>query len=468
MLVNYKIKPIFERISKCANMILALTEQQIDALAPDAASIKAGRGLATVTKWPLLGYSQEAIWGHCRGSGSSPYQTAIDLGAMAFKCSCPSRKFPCKHALALMYIAVGQASAVSESENPDWVATWLTKRQQNATKQQEKAERQEASKPVNTQAQAKRKEQRHQRVLEGIEDLQLWLKDIIRAGLMHLPQPFASVVAGMARRMIDAQASGLAGALYRIGAIDLSKENWERRLLEELSLLYLLSESYKHIESLDPVWQSEIRSLIGFTQSKEEVLNTGGILDDWQVLYTSTTEQDKLIRTTYWLMGYHTGRMATYSEFRPIHLRASSETALLGGATYSGTLHFYTSVLGHKALLGEVALKAPHSSPQGYRSISTAQQAYRSALAQQPFIHNYPVVLEEVYLARQGEVWGLADSTDTFQPIRYNEACIVTCLSLWGGSAMQVFVLATKDQWQICATWRENTYKSWDIVLDDE
>ena len=77
-------------------MLLNLTEEQITQLAPDAASVKAGKGLANRTKWVLLEHSDRAIWGHCQGSGKTPYQTVVDTKNIAFKCSCPSRKFPCK------------------------------------------------------------------------------------------------------------------------------------------------------------------------------------------------------------------------------------------------------------------------------------------------------------------------------------------------------------------------------------
>ena len=59
-------------------MLLNLTEEQIAQLAPDAASVKAGKGLANRTKWVLLEHSDRAIWGHCQGSGKTPYQTVVD------------------------------------------------------------------------------------------------------------------------------------------------------------------------------------------------------------------------------------------------------------------------------------------------------------------------------------------------------------------------------------------------------
>ncbi|MCB1718739.1 MAG: SWIM zinc finger family protein, partial [Candidatus Competibacteraceae bacterium] len=68
-------------------------------LAPDSASLKAAQKLLSSRNWPLLGSNEQALWGHCLGSGSKPYLVRIELDEPAFKCSCPSRKFPCKHAL---------------------------------------------------------------------------------------------------------------------------------------------------------------------------------------------------------------------------------------------------------------------------------------------------------------------------------------------------------------------------------
>src|SRR5215470_17970544 len=91
--------------------------EQIIALAPDAASAKAGRSLATASKWQNVGHDERALWGECQGSGAKPYQTVIDLSEPAFKCTCPSRKFPCKHALGL-FLLVANQSPTSDTVAP--------------------------------------------------------------------------------------------------------------------------------------------------------------------------------------------------------------------------------------------------------------------------------------------------------------------------------------------------------------
>ena len=82
-------------------MPTTLTAEQILALAPDPASARAGQGLANARKWATLGCDMRSAWGECQGSAREPYRTQIDLSEPAFRCSCPSRKFPCKHGLGL-------------------------------------------------------------------------------------------------------------------------------------------------------------------------------------------------------------------------------------------------------------------------------------------------------------------------------------------------------------------------------
>ena len=61
------------------------------------------------------------LWGLCAGSGKNPYQTIVDLSGPAYKCSCPSRKFPCKHALGLL-LNWANGSVPEESAPADFAA----------------------------------------------------------------------------------------------------------------------------------------------------------------------------------------------------------------------------------------------------------------------------------------------------------------------------------------------------------
>ncbi len=71
---------------------MSLTPEMAQALAPDAASLTAGRKLATARNWQGLGRDEHALWGECQGSAR--YQVRTALPSLTAKCSCPSRKYP--------------------------------------------------------------------------------------------------------------------------------------------------------------------------------------------------------------------------------------------------------------------------------------------------------------------------------------------------------------------------------------
>src|SRR5688572_26090022 len=146
-----------------------LTPDQVLALAPDSASAAAGRKLATLRHWRTPGRSDVAIWGECQGSAL--YQVAIDLTGPAWKCSCPSRKIPCKHALGLMLLAASAPGELPAGEPPAWVAEWLGARARTSARRESK----QTAPPPDPEAQAKRAAQRFERVREGVDGLDLWM-----------------------------------------------------------------------------------------------------------------------------------------------------------------------------------------------------------------------------------------------------------------------------------------------------
>jgi hypothetical protein len=101
---------------------------QVLGLAPDAASQRAAEGTANPRWWSETGcYAAEgvaAVWGACKGSGAKPYRGCVDLSGPAYRCTCPSRKFPCKHALALLLLW-SEGGVPVAAGLPAWVAEWV-------------------------------------------------------------------------------------------------------------------------------------------------------------------------------------------------------------------------------------------------------------------------------------------------------------------------------------------------------
>src|SRR5690242_12145214 len=107
---------------------MSLSLERIEALAPDQASLAAARKLLRPSNWPTLAEGEGLVWGECQGSGATPYRVVISEADAGYKCTCPSRKFPCKHSLALMWMRADKSATFTPTSVPNWVKDWLSRR----------------------------------------------------------------------------------------------------------------------------------------------------------------------------------------------------------------------------------------------------------------------------------------------------------------------------------------------------
>src|SRR5262245_14071065 len=147
--------------------------QRVEQLATDSAAFKAAQGTAKPGKWQNLGRDERLVWGECQGSGSTPYQVRVDLIDVTYKCSCPSRKLPCKHTLGLLLMVAG-GTKIDTVAAPDFVAEWSANRAKRAEAKQAREAKETTAAP-DPEARAKRIEKRETRVAAGLDQLETWL-----------------------------------------------------------------------------------------------------------------------------------------------------------------------------------------------------------------------------------------------------------------------------------------------------
>ncbi len=387
--------------------------EQVLALAPDPASAKAGKDLATPRKWVTLGRDDRAAWGECQGSGSKPYQTRIDLAEPAFGCSCPSRKFPCKHSLGLFLLLVQQAAGFGGGPPPAWVADWLAGRDKKAEKKAQKTDEPPADlDPEQARRAAERQEkvalERKAKVDAGLEDLDRWLGDLARRGLAAVRGEPYSFWEHTAARLVDAQGPGVARLVRDLAGIPASGEGWQDRLLERLARLHLLVEGYRRLESLPGDVQADIRSAIGWTVPQAEVLAGAGVRDRWAVLGQKVEEEDKIRAQRRWLLGESTGRSALVLHFA--HASQPLDASLVPGTVLDAELTFFPGSAPLRALIKErFDANAPMNVMPGFLSIGDAMEAYASALAKFPWLERFPVALRSVVPLPRAGSWQVRD-----------------------------------------------------------
>ncbi|HWV69950.1 SWIM zinc finger family protein [Chitinophaga sp.] len=433
-----------------------LSDEQVLAMAPDESSRKSGKDLANPAKWVSKGVSNIALWGECQGSGSKPYQTQIDTGNMAFKCSCPSRKFPCKHGLGLLLLYSRQPASFTETTPPSWVSEWLAKRTEREEKKNTAATA--AEKQPDTNAQAKRQQARMQKVSDGAAELLRWMKDLIRNGIMDLPEKDPSFFENMIRRMIDAQAPGLAGMIRELADISYFHEGWQSAFMNQLVRIYLVIQGYQHLSELPPALQQDIRTLTGFSTSQEELKEQTGITDTWQVLGKQTTEEDRLVVERYWLHGVHTKRPALILQFY-VRGQSTINNTLTPGSAINAELVFYPSAAPLRALIKQQVTVPANHSFSGYAGWEELVSAQTNTSEVLPVYNDQVYTIADLTPVWHAEQWWLQDSRQQLMPVKKTFQHIWKLLALSGGMPLHMAVTGKEAQYEPIGVWHEQEYK---------
>jgi hypothetical protein len=423
---------------------MTLTADQILALAPDPASAKAGSAQSSQAKWTGLGGHAQALWGLCQGSGKDPYKAQIELAGPSFKCTCPSRKFPCKHGLGLYLLYARDAAAFADASAPAWVSDWLQSREQRSEKKAAKLADAEAQTPqevaAREQSQQKRQDKRQGNVEGGLAVLDTWLADLARDGLAGLRGKPAKDWEAMAARLVDTQAAGLAARVRRAGmAIYASSAGaWEVPVAREMAQLALLSQAYRRLGSLPAALQHDVKTAIGWVVNQDEVLTEAGVSDHWLVCGNHTQDDERVSRRACYLRGRDSGRWAMLLQFS-----AGAQALpppLLAGTCHQGTLHFYPGALPLRVLFGaDVQLANASAPPAPPADLGALLTGYAQALAANPFIEHYPMLLEQVAPQLDGDRFALRARDGALLPIERAFRHGWQLHALAGGAPVRVF-----------------------------
>ncbi len=386
------------------------------ALAPDVSSRQAATGLARPSYWTGSGAAGDLVWGLCAGSGKHPYQVVVDLDGPAYKCSCPSRKFPCKHVLALLLNWAGRS--VPDADEPsDYALAWQAGRRGAAAAKQRKAGT-DVSNVKDEAAAARRAQQRARRVAGGLAELETWLRDQVWAGLSGASAGGYRHPEAIAARMVDAQAGGVANALRRLSVIPASGDGWPGRLLGEYARLHLLARAYERIDELPPGLGAVVRSRVGYTTSRDDVLTSAAVADRWQVLALRDLPDEPVPARRIWLRGRRSGRFALLLSFAPTGYFGHSDDAMLvPGTELDADVHYYPGQPPLRAITGQRRGTAVAGRrPAAAGNVAALLADWAAALEQDPWLTEWPALLAGTPAAAGGR-WQLVDSSGAAVPL---------------------------------------------------
>ena len=250
-----------------------ITEQLILSLAPNAAAAANGRKISSSGGFIKLRRSSDDTFfmGECKGSGKNPYITSadyIDENHPVYRCTCPSRQFPCKHSLGLMYEMMSEKK-FEVCEIPEDIMSKRKKLEAKAAKAEnaanaspEDAEKAEKKKAAAKKASNNAKKKKLEKQLEGLELCEKAVKELMSAGLGTMGGTSLSSYQQLSKQFGDYYLLGIQRLFNRliIEITEYQKDNLEAHYdnaidtLEKLNSLIKKSRKYitEKIENDDP------------------------------------------------------------------------------------------------------------------------------------------------------------------------------------------------------------------------
>ena len=427
------------------------TIEQVAAVAPSPRAVAAAEPLAVAARWSALGCDGRALWGRCRGSGAEPYDTAVDHVEAAWRCSCPSRKLPCKHALALLLLWV--RGGIPDGAAPAPVASWVDRRDRRAepatgtaggvgepgatadATSDGRADADGDPAPPDRGELDRARDERVARMLEGLVELDRWLDDRMRTGLADPALARYDTWDQLAARLVDARAGALANRVRRLAGLVGSTPDWHGDVLVELGMLHLLARAGRRLPELPGALADAVASSSGWQVRKADVLAGVPDTDEWFVAGRSDVREDRIEVRRLWLYGTTTKRWAMLLSFAAYQQVLDDSFEI--GTLVHADLHRYPGG-ALRALAGQrYADPLPFVRPFA-SSLSEACDRIGTAVAAEPWLERFPATVHATPTVSEGR-WVLTDHTGTL-PLIGPKRTLATLLAASAGTAVTVTV----------------------------
>lgn len=306
-----------------------LTESYIDACAPNAAASKNGRGLVKSGKFTKLWVStdESLIFGECKGSGAKPYFPSVDFltpEQPVYRCTCPSRQFPCKHTLGLMYAWVEKQSFVTADIPED-----IQAKRQKAEKRIEKSKAEPTSEKKKSNKSAQLKKIKTQ--LEGLEQLEKIVERLLQSGLGTVDRQTLQWLKDQGKQMGSRYLTGIQFRLNELQQV--LNADWDAELRYEKALELLMQvkalatkgTAYLQIKLERPELEKDatnaLEEQLGHAWSLAELKELGLVVQDQELVQLAfVTHEDharmEYVDTGIWLV-LGTGQLVRQITYRP-------------------------------------------------------------------------------------------------------------------------------------------------------
>lgn len=339
------------------------------------------------------------MWGKCQGSGANAYQVAVDLTGPTAKCSCPSRKYPCKHALALllMWAHGAQLAGTPSGVVTDWQASLRDKPAPRADR------------VVDPQAAAARREQRLVRMVAGAQVLSDWLADVAQAGVASLSDRDSGWWAHSSARMTDAQLPGVGTRIADLAQVVGVGSDWVDVVVLELGMAHLATRVLGNWERLGASERADLRVFLGWPATSEELSAAQRVAGVWHVVGARRDLTGRVAAQRTWLVERGSGRLGLVLDFAGPG--GTLAVPALVGSVLVGEVVVYPGSAPNRVRLGESLTTGddPGGALRGAVAVGEALALATGWWAVNPWPWRQPVCLAGVRLAQVGGAAAVMD-----------------------------------------------------------
>lgn len=431
------------------------------AVAPTAAAFAAAQPVADRRHWTATGADARAVWGRCRGSGREPYETVVDHVGLGWRCSCPSRRAPCKHALALLVLWV--RGEIDDGVAPPPVETWLDRRAATAdrtagspgptsgagpgaatgpgsatgpgdgTEPDRDRDDGDVDGPPGPPDRSLERDDRVARMRAGLIELDRWVHDRVRTGLTDPALARYSTWDELAARLVDARAGSLANRVRRLAGLVGASPDWHDRVLAELGVLHLLAQAGLRLGDLPDPLADAVATTTGWQVRRADVLAGVPDTDDWVVAGRSDTREDRIEVRRHWLWGRTSGRWAMSLSFAA-YGQTLDDSLEVGTVVHADVFRYPGGAL--RAIVGPTTGDPGRpAAPLAVDMVTACDQIGR-AVAAEPWLERLAVTVSASPTVVDGR-WVLTDHTGSL-PLLGSRASLATVLAASSGADVAI------------------------------
>lgn len=297
---------------------MTISKEFINALAPNASAIKNGEALATGNKFIELNKSEDEtlLFGECKGSGKSNYIVSVDFinkQMPTSRCNCPSRQFPCKHGLGIMYaFALGKKFEIKDI--PEDIFSKRAKKETLIEKKELKKEEIKANKePVKTtKAKINALVKKIDAELTGIELAEKILFSIVNTGFASIDTKTKNAYKEQIKNLGNYYINGIQTEMTDIFTVLDNVKNGEYSfVVAQVNFVYALlkkSKEYLNNRRNDPTnieLNSNIEEQIGYVWKLEELIQHDKYIDSAKIVQLGFYSYDDMSLKAFVDEGYY-------------------------------------------------------------------------------------------------------------------------------------------------------------------